>query len=270
MNHQYQVTIFRAEQLQKLRNVRILSPSIIQIITGSKRLFWKDSAAELSHSELLLCEASASLSFENMPHKGRFLSRVFSFQFQPSQGMLDLSEERSNDLGLPTVQADRSLQDSLNALFSLDIQSMSKETQQFWLQGLYQQLAEKGVLHRLFISSNVSFSQKLSHYLSHSPDEKHPLESVAERFAMSRATLIRKLKLEGMQYREVLAEVRLSHALYLMQNGQQNVAMLAQSCGYQSEGRFSQRFKGKFGLSPSEYIKTVVSSTVASNKVATP
>ena len=87
---------------------------------------------------------------------------------------------------------------------------------------------------------------------------------------MSRATLIRKLKLEGMQYREVLAEVRLSHALYLMQNGQQNVAMLAQSCGYQSEGRFSQRFKGKFGLSPSEYIKTVVSSTVASNKVATP
>ncbi|MFA0071500.1 AraC family transcriptional regulator, partial [Vibrio breoganii] len=61
MNHQYQVTIFRAEQLQKLRNVRTLSPSIIQIITGSKRLFWKDSAAELSHSELLLCEASASL-----------------------------------------------------------------------------------------------------------------------------------------------------------------------------------------------------------------
>ncbi|WP_133160151.1 helix-turn-helix transcriptional regulator, partial [Vibrio cyclitrophicus] len=102
------------------------------------------------------------------------------------------------------------------------------------------------------------------------PDEKHPLESVAERFAMSRATLIRKLKLEGMQYREVLAEVRLSHALYLMQNGQQNVAVLAQSCGYQSEGRFSQRFKGKFGLSPSEYIKTVVSNRVASNKVATP
>ena len=56
---------------------------------------------------------------------------------------------------------------------------------------------------------------------------------------MSRATLIRKLKLEGMQYREVLAEVRLSHALYLMQNGEQNVTMLAQSCGYQSEGRFS-------------------------------
>ncbi|MFA0035654.1 helix-turn-helix transcriptional regulator [Vibrio sp. 10N.261.52.A1] len=259
MNHQYQVTVFRAEQLQKLRNVRILSPSIIQIITGSKRLFWKDSAAELTHSELLLCEASASLSFENMPHKGRFLSRVFSFHFQPTQAMLELSEQCAAEFEYLTLEADRSLQDTLNALFTFDRQSMSETTQQFWLQGLYQQLAEKGVLHRLFTRSNVSFSQKLSHYLSHSPDEKHSLEDVAERFAMSRATLIRKLKLEGMQYREVLAEVRLSHALYLMQNGQHNVTMLAQSCGYQSEGRFSQRFKGKFGLSPSEYIKTVAS-----------
>jgi len=259
MNHQYQVTVFRAEQLQKLRNVRILSPSIIQIITGSKRIFWKDSAAELTHSELLLCKASASLSFENIPQKGRFLSRVFSFHFQSNQAMLELSEKNPNASDLPTVGADRSLQDSLNALFTFDRQSMSETTQQFWLQGLYQQLAEKGVLHRLFSSSNVSFSQKLSHYLSHSPDEKHSLEDVAERFAMSRATLICKLKLEGMQYREVLAEVRLSHALYLMQNGQQNVTMLAQSCGYQFEGHFSQRFKGKFGLSPSEYIKTVTS-----------
>ncbi len=259
MNHQYQVTVFRAEQLQKLRNVRILSPSIIQIITGSKRIFWKDSAAELTHSELLLCKASASLSFENIPQKGRFLSRVFSFHFQSNQAMLELSEKNPNASDLPTVGADRSLQDSLNALFTFDRQSMSETTQQFRLQGLYQQLAEKGVLHRLFSSSNVSFSQKLSHYLSHSPDEKHSLEDVAERFAMSRATLICKLKLEGMQYREVLAEVRLSHALYLMQNGQQNVTMLAQSCGYQFEGHFSQRFKGKFGLSPSEYIKTVTS-----------
>ncbi|MEC7940490.1 MAG: helix-turn-helix transcriptional regulator [Pseudomonadota bacterium] len=234
------------------------SPSIIQIITGSKRLFWKDWAAELTHSDLLF-EASVSLSFENMPQKGRFISRVFSFHFQPNQAMLELSEKNSNASDLPSVAVDRNLQDSLNALFTFDHQSMSDTTQQFWLQGLYQQLAERDVLHRLLKSSNVSFCQKLSHYLSHSQDEKHPLEDVAERFAMSRATLIRKLKLEGMQYREVLAEVRLSHALYLMQNGQQNVTMLAQSCGYQSEGRFSQRFKCKFGLSPSEYIRTVAS-----------
>ncbi len=44
---------------------------------------------------------------------------------------------------------------------------------------------------------------------------------------MSRATLIRRLKQEGTQYREVLAEVRLNHALFLIQNGSYNVALLA-------------------------------------------
>lgn len=258
MTHPYQVTIFRAEQQQKLRNVRIHSPSIIQIITGSKRLFWKDSALDLSQSELLLCEASASLSFENLPQKGRFLSRVYSFHYTPSDAMLELSRNNEGGELSPLLASDKAMQDTLNALFSFDQHSMSKETQSYWVQGLYQQLAERGVLHHLFANSNAAFSQKVSRYLAYSPGEEHPLEAVAERFAMSRATLIRRLKQEGTQYREVLAEVRLNHALYLMQNGHTNVALLSQLCGYQSEGRFSQRFKGKFGLTPSEYLKTVV------------
>ena len=258
MSHQYQITIFRAEQLQKLRNVRIHSPSIIQIITGSKRLFWKESALDISHSELLLCEASASLSFENLPQKGQFLSRMFSFHCLPTDAMLELSMRVGTGDESPRLAADNSLHETLNALYAFEKHGMSKETQTFWVMGLYQQLAERGALHHLFVSSNITFSQKLSRYLSFSPGEEHSLEEAAERFAMSRATMIRKLKQEGTQYREVLAEVRLNHALYLMQNGHYNVAMLAQLCGYQSEGRFSQRFKGKFGLTPSDYIKTVV------------
>ncbi len=74
--------------------------------------------------------------------------------------------------------------------------------------GLYQQLAERGALHWLFPSSSTSFRQKLSHYLSLTLGGEHKLDDVAEHFAMSRATLIRKLKQEGTAYREVLVEVR--------------------------------------------------------------
>lgn len=257
MNHQYQVTIFRAEQLQKLRNVRIHSPSIIQIMNGSKRLFWKDSTVDLSHVELLLCEASSSLSFENLPQKGRFLSRMFSFHCLPTDSMIELSKNNGKTETTPMIKADKALQDTLNALFSFTPQSLSKETQDFWIMGVYQQLAERGVLHHLFANTNTTFTQKLSRYLSRNPSDEHALETSAKRFAMSRATLMRKLKQESTQYREVLAEVRLNHALHLMQNGHYNVALLSQLCGYQSEGRFSQRFKGKFGLTPSDYLKTV-------------
>lgn len=260
MSNPYQVTLFRAEQSQKLRNVRMHSPSIIQIISGSKRLFWKDSAVDVSHSTLLLSDASASLSFENLPQKGRFLSRVFSFHCLPPESMLELSRNNGQGEETPLLSATSGLQDILNALFSFDQYSMSNETRTFWVMGLYQQLAELGALHQLFSDVNTLFSQKLSRYLSLSPSEEHALETVAIHFAMSRATLIRKLKQEGTQYREVLAEVRLNHALSLIQSGTRNIALLAQSCGYQSEGRFSQRFKGKFGLTPKDYIKTVATS----------
>ncbi|MDF5372022.1 AraC family transcriptional regulator, partial [Vibrio parahaemolyticus] len=56
MGHQYQVTLFRAEQQQKLRNVRIHSPSIIQIVKGSKHLFWKDEVLDIHHPNIMLCE----------------------------------------------------------------------------------------------------------------------------------------------------------------------------------------------------------------------
>ncbi|NOH95572.1 helix-turn-helix domain-containing protein [Vibrio sp. 99-70-13A1] len=257
MNAQYQVTLFRAEQLQKLRNVRIHSPSIIQIMDGSKRLFWQDSVKDLSDTELLLCEASASLSFENLPHKGRFLSRVFAFHCSPTKAMLELSSKRAAEEAVPFFYSDKALQNTLNALISFDAQTISKETQRFWVLGLYQQLAEKGVLHQLFPSINMTFRQQLSRYLARSPSDKHALDEVAQQFAMSRATMIRKLKREGTQFREVLTEVRLAHALYLIQSGYSNVSQLALSCGYQSEGRFNLRFKDKYGLTPTNYLKTV-------------
>lgn len=259
VSNQYQVTIYRAGQLQKLRNVRIHFPSIIQIIAGSKRLFWKESAIDLSRSTLLLCEAFSSFSFENLPYKGRFLSRAFSFHCAPPESMLELSMERSAASPVPIIDADHALQETLHALICFDLNNMSKQTQIFWLMGLYQQLAERGVLHCLFPGNTTSFRQKLSHYLSRSPGDEHLLESAAERFAMSRATLIRKLKQEGTAYREVLVEVRLNYALYLMQNGHCNVTSLAHMCGYQSEGRFSQLFRTRFGLTPSGYLKTLTS-----------
>ena len=259
MTQQYHITWFRAGQQQPLRNVRLHAPSVIQILSGSKQLYWQATAMALSSSQLLLCEASTSLTFENQPHKGRFLSRMFSFHVPPSDALLALSHTQAEqgDLPVPWLPVDSALEVTLNALAMFEGESMTAATQTHWVMGFYQQLAERGKLHALFPEADLPFSQQIGRYLSHSPDEEHPLEQVAAQFAMSRATLIRKLKAEGRQYREVLAEVRLNHALYLMQQGQTNVAMLAQSCGYQSEGRFSQRFKHQFGLTPSGYIKTL-------------
>jgi AraC-like DNA-binding protein len=43
-----------------------------------------------------------------------------------------------------------------------------------------------------------------------------------------------------------------------MQEKRQTQLDLALQCGYQSESRFSQRFHQQFGMTPKQYMKTVV------------
>jgi len=257
MTHLYQVTLFRAQHLQKLRNVVIHSPSIIQVISGSKRLFQNDRHVALSPATLLLCGGSSRFSFENLPEKGTFLSRVFSFHSPPNQDLIQLSQQNTREEDQPWIENDKAIEQTLDLLYALNLSKMSTETQRLWLAPLYQQLAERGALHHLFITPSDSFSARLTRYLSRSPSEAHPLEEVAKHFAISRATFIRRLKKEGVQYREVLSDVRLNHALNLMQAKHRSVLQLAYMCGYKSEQRFSQRFRSKFGLTPSDYMRTI-------------
>ncbi|MCW8335776.1 helix-turn-helix transcriptional regulator [Vibrio paucivorans] len=257
MTHKLQISEFRAQQLQALRNVTIHSPSIIQIISGNKRLFGQEESVTLTPSSLLLSPACASFSFANVPEKGPFLSRVFSFHCSPSQEMLTLSENNTSITDSTHSLTDQAIQETLNALAGFNLNSMSHQTQHFWLMALFQQLAERGALHRIYPSSKSSYSEMIARYLAASPAQEHTLENVAEHFAMSRATLIRKLKQEGHQYRHLLAQVRLNHALQLMQKHHYDGYLLAQMCGYQSEQRFRRRFKDKFGLTPTEYQRTI-------------
>ncbi|MCG9684177.1 helix-turn-helix transcriptional regulator [Vibrio sp. Isolate23] len=257
MAHQFQITEFRAQHLQALRNVTIHSPSIIQILSGNKRLFWQEESFTLTPDSLILCSAASSWNFANLPGKGPFLSRVFSFHSSPDQEMLRLSESVHSSLNSSYCLVSKSVRDTLDILAKVNLKAMSTHTQQYWLMPLYQQLAEQGALHKVFPSSQTSMTQTLTQYLSISPANEHTLEGAANHFGMSRATLIRKLKLEGIQYRHLLAEVRLNHALQLMQRREYDGYQLAQMCGYQSEERFRQRFKDRFGLTPREYQHTI-------------
>ena len=76
---------------------------------------------------------------------------------------------------------------------------------------------------------------------------------------LSKSTLIRRLREESTQFREILAELRMGYALTLLQQQHYIQLDLAQLCGYQSETRFAQRFKKQFGLSLKEYQNTIAS-----------
>ena len=73
---------------------------------------------------------------------------------------------------------------------------------------------------------------------------------------MSESTLRRKLKLEGTTIQETKDQVKLGLSLHLLQTTGYPVGLISEKCGYHSQSRLADRFKGRFGLTPSQLRKT--------------
>lgn len=74
---------------------------------------------------------------------------------------------------------------------------------------------------------------------------------IAARLGVSQATLRRRLQDEGISLREVLTDIRMTHAMGLLQSSNMPVSLIAASAGFESQSRFAIRFRSRFGFPPS-------------------
>jgi AraC-like DNA-binding protein len=96
----------------------------------------------------------------------------------------------------------------------------------------------------------ASTSARLRSLLAGSAGEAWTTPQVAARLAMSEATLRRRLSAEGTSFGAVLADVRMSFAMTLLQSTDQPVSHIASEVGYGSASRFAVRFRERFGFAP--------------------
>ena len=75
--------------------------------------------------------------------------------------------------------------------------------------------------------------------------------AVARGLHLSAPTLRRHLATEKTSYSELLSDLRLSAGLAWIQGGDTPIAQVAERCGYASASRFAERFRARFGVTPS-------------------
>lgn len=92
--------------------------------------------------------------------------------------------------------------------------------------------------------------QRIGIYLLDQEDHYPTLEQVADHFAMSRRTLIRKLKAENTSYQELLDEVRRELAAWYLLETSLPVERIAERLGYQDPSNFSRTFQRWFDTTP--------------------
>jgi AraC-like DNA-binding protein len=74
--------------------------------------------------------------------------------------------------------------------------------------------------------------------------------AVASAFAISEATLRRRLADEGTSLSAILVDTRMTFALQLLQSTAQPVTQIALAVGYQTPSQFAVRFRDRFGFPP--------------------
>ena len=77
--------------------------------------------------------------------------------------------------------------------------------------------------------------------------------NIAEAVHMSRHTLYRRLKAEGVSYHELLDEVRKNKAIHLLKSRQHTLSEIAFLLGFSELSAFSRAFKKWTGQSPAKF-----------------
>lgn len=101
-----------------------------------------------------------------------------------------------------------------------------------------------------------TLSDRVRSYLSKQfPHNIPTVESTAGHFNVSPSTLKRNLYKEGVSFRQLLDEVRLNEAHYLLQDEKYKLAKISEMLGFANESSFFRAFKRLMGVTPRAYRK---------------
>lgn len=96
------------------------------------------------------------------------------------------------------------------------------------------------------------------HIENHITEISLSVDSLAEELNLSRSSLYRKIKsITGLSPVEFIRNIRLKHASAMLQNDSLTIADIAYAVGFTDPKYFSKCFKTEFGVTPSEFSKSI-------------
>lgn len=244
-------SVYSSYKEQQLLNVPIVKPSLIVVLKGSKEL-GRDHQIPCSAGDFIFLADNPALNMRNIPKNNNYLALFIEFDYQDYQGIqLNASYKKSYYTGKTSESLVLCLQQFVESSQWAPASLWSSRKRELLI--LLSHLGHDDILAMLG-------SAKLTHQL-HDIFVQHSAQDVSmaklcHQLAMSESSLRRKLKAEGTSVQEIKDQARLGLGLHLCQTTSYAIGLIAEKCGYQSQSKFTERFKTRFGLTPSELRKT--------------
>lgn len=236
----------------RLRAVRCDCPFLVLPLAGRKRVHLPGGPLDCAVGAFAFWQQPGELDVENIPDpQGDYRALVIPFGWpvvELARGLLDrhLPVARSQAaVGCAPIDA---LAGTLDAL--IDAESRDALAREHRLLGLLLALAGAG--HDGFRHArNPSFAERVRRRIAAEPTRAWTSALLEAEFAVSGATLRRRLAECDCSLRELLLDARLHHGLNLLQTSGKPLKAIALDSGYRSTSQFAQRFTERFGVAPS-------------------
>jgi AraC-like DNA-binding protein len=252
-NQKLPFSVYSSVKEQRILNVPIVKPLLIVVLSGTKVLGINNDII-CQTGDFVFLSDSPSIHLRNIPKNEEYFALLIDFDYQDInhlQTNTNAFHEKNFCVGNTTLALSKCLQQFVESTDWAPESLLRLRKKE-----LLELLCFMGYTEILSMFSNAKVSYKLHDMFSAQPEQEITVNAICDQLAMSESTLRRKLKVEGTSIQEIKDQTRLGLGLHLLQTTPYSIALIAEKCGYQSQSRFTARFKSRFGLTPSQLRKT--------------
>jgi len=243
--------VYTSVKEQKLLNVPIAKPLLIVVLNGDKEL-GTDNELICHSGDFIFLSDSPAINMRNIPKDKEYFALLIEFDYQDFNGLqINTPNKKDYFIGKTTQALEKCLQQFVESSLWAPKQVWSLRKRE-----IISLLCHMGHREVLSLLGGPQIKDRLHDMFIEQGFHELTIKHICEHLAVSESTLRRKLKLEGAGVQEIKDQARLGLALNLLQTTQYPIGVIADKCGYQSQSRFTERFKKRFGLTPSELRKT--------------
>lgn len=243
---------------QAIRALPILQHCLILVREGCKQMAGDGLTIRLETGDAALLHAGSRPDIGNLPDPDSGRYRALALTFGPQAVMAfhqhypSLAVTRDRVPGLwQACAGDAALTAAaLHAAQGLADESVSDRLACHRCMEVLAAMAERG-LH-LPPAGDEGIAAKVQSLVAARPHLPWSAADSAQSLGISQATLRRRLAAENTSFRAIVAEMRLTHGLMLLQTSTAGIVEIALDSGYESPSRFAARFRERFGMSPSQ------------------
>jgi AraC-like DNA-binding protein len=241
---------------QKISKVTFSKPAALLVVSGSKEIELASRRFVAKAGELLIVPADTEFWLAKLPDpvSGLYQGLGFRFdietveEFQRSYGRGLESWNLSSNWHAPASEA--TLEWIIQWLDWSSKYPPSLHVQRHRLVELLLLLAQAGLAGNILVSRNPSWRQRIGQMIGLDPARAWRCQDLCRMLGVSESAMRRHLRVERTSFRDLLEETRLMSGLVMVQETSLTICQVADAVGYRSQSRFTDRFKERFGVTP--------------------